>query len=389
MIDGFREKGTLDELGLGTVRDALADRFFPGTSTIMTRARYFLIVPWLFRELEAKSTPASRMPRRSRKMELNLIEAIRQSEDRKGNIGQRAGQNLKRLPSDVYWAGLGTWGIRSFQGSRRDYFDLADRRRVRTHQHAIRGEARDDEHDDRHSGPWHGGLPDAAPDFPSVCSLALRRVEAEYLRDRIITGRRTRASLLAELTQRQRPHGDAPFVWFHPDFDNLPERHRIELMHARCFSELMHGAALLYNVMLAERCGDAFSEYALDHRSQFQEWTESLAADAPALRAWDRLEFWNLIREMNPRVSPRTRDFCEQWILLALGADAGRLADSRGARRLIETRETQLKGALARLTNATARQRWNGASATAQLDFRWGITRTLLDDIAEGLKRKD
>lgn len=34
-----RQQGTLDELGIGTVRDAPADLLFPGTSTIQTRPR--------------------------------------------------------------------------------------------------------------------------------------------------------------------------------------------------------------------------------------------------------------------------------------------------------------------------------------------------------------
>jgi len=37
---------TVDELGIGSVHDTFADLFFPGTSTIMTRARYFLLVLW-------------------------------------------------------------------------------------------------------------------------------------------------------------------------------------------------------------------------------------------------------------------------------------------------------------------------------------------------------
>ena len=36
----FQEKGSRDELGLGSVRDSFADQFFPGTSTIQTRLRY-------------------------------------------------------------------------------------------------------------------------------------------------------------------------------------------------------------------------------------------------------------------------------------------------------------------------------------------------------------
>ena len=46
VVDLFREHDTRDEFGIGSVRDAFADMLFPGTSTIMTRARYFLLVAW-------------------------------------------------------------------------------------------------------------------------------------------------------------------------------------------------------------------------------------------------------------------------------------------------------------------------------------------------------
>lgn len=35
----FKERDTRDELGLGSLRDAIADLLFPGTSTIQTRLR--------------------------------------------------------------------------------------------------------------------------------------------------------------------------------------------------------------------------------------------------------------------------------------------------------------------------------------------------------------
>ena len=44
------EPGAVDELGLGAIRDAFADYFFPGTSTVQTRAKYFLIVPYILNE---------------------------------------------------------------------------------------------------------------------------------------------------------------------------------------------------------------------------------------------------------------------------------------------------------------------------------------------------
>ena len=46
VLDMLTEPGTLDELGIAPVRDGFADMFFPGTSTIQTRAKYFLIVPY-------------------------------------------------------------------------------------------------------------------------------------------------------------------------------------------------------------------------------------------------------------------------------------------------------------------------------------------------------
>ena len=46
----FSQRESRDELGLGRIRDALSDTLFPGTSFLLTRARYLLFVPWLYRE---------------------------------------------------------------------------------------------------------------------------------------------------------------------------------------------------------------------------------------------------------------------------------------------------------------------------------------------------
>lgn len=47
VIDLIRRQDTRDQLGIGRIRDALADLLAPGTSTIQTRARYFLFVSTL------------------------------------------------------------------------------------------------------------------------------------------------------------------------------------------------------------------------------------------------------------------------------------------------------------------------------------------------------
>ena len=72
MIDLFREKGTLDELGFGSIRDSFADHFFPGISTIQTRARYLLFVPWVYRTIEREGLPFSQVEKRAREIQGRL-----------------------------------------------------------------------------------------------------------------------------------------------------------------------------------------------------------------------------------------------------------------------------------------------------------------------------
>ena len=75
VLDLFKEQGTVDEMGLGSLRDAFSEALFPGISTIQTRLRYVLFVAWIYRELEARRTAASNVPTLLRKAELDLIGA--------------------------------------------------------------------------------------------------------------------------------------------------------------------------------------------------------------------------------------------------------------------------------------------------------------------------
>src|SRR5947199_4583137 len=81
VVDLFREHDTRDELGIGSVRDAFADLLFPGTSTIMTRARYFLLVAWIYQSQERLRTRSAQIAARARKAEIDLMEAIQRSDD--------------------------------------------------------------------------------------------------------------------------------------------------------------------------------------------------------------------------------------------------------------------------------------------------------------------
>lgn len=93
-IELFAERDILDELGVGGLRDALADLLFPGTSTIQTRARYFLFIPWIYRQLEHKRVSSAAIGERARALELELTDQLRRAADHRGAFGIDAGANL-------------------------------------------------------------------------------------------------------------------------------------------------------------------------------------------------------------------------------------------------------------------------------------------------------
>ena len=126
LVSALNEPGTLDELGIGSIRDTFSDELFPGTSTIQTRARYFLFIPWIMEMVEASST--SNHANHARWLQLQLRNALVKSHGSDpGVIGREAGAALQRWPDDIYWLGLAKWGLRKYPGSISSYLETLRR----------------------------------------------------------------------------------------------------------------------------------------------------------------------------------------------------------------------------------------------------------------------
>jgi len=395
IVDLFREQDTRDELGLGTVRDALADSLFPGISTIQARAKYFLFVPWIYQALETGKTKSSDVARLARRREVELIFQLLESDDTDGVIGKEAKSGLQRLPSSVYWAGLSVFGIRRFQGSLDQYHRSLDgfyRGRRQIHASAEDGIV---ELFKPHTN-WHEGLPLVSDAFPEGASLELEYEEAEYLRQQIMTN--VPGTLIAFLVDQGEWSDAVSFPWHHPQIGECSRRVQGQLHHAELFSLLMHGAALLYNLMLAEKRaldrsdGSSKSEgLVLRYRKALGEWYQNIEDQYSRLKHWveSRAEFWDAIHLVNQRIPVPTVHFINTWMDLAIrvdGVDA--LIDSRSARDLIHHRERRLKRTLARLDNPRALETWSGAAGTQQLSYRWQQAQIILQDILRGLGRE-
>lgn len=383
VIDLFRQRDTRDELGIGAIRDGFADSLFPGTSTIQTRARYFLFIPWMYRQLEERNVPSVKVADRARASEVTLIDALMDSPETHGVIGKDARRNLQRLPSAIYWNGLGAWGIRRVplaQGTYHRSFDAFNDSRTRQRTRREGGELAE-----RESTFWDANLPPAPPEFPRIASFALRSEDAAYLRDRVLVSHRE--SLLAFLLLCEQQVANVPFPWALPREIALPPTVLNVLHHARNFSESIHGAALLYNLMLAERA--SWEELTTHYRERLATWASLMEVRDQVFLGWSREAFWQSALLANARIAFPTRRFVDAWLDFALAPGAAhRIHEHAAARSLIEERESYLKGPLARLKNPEALALWRGESGAAQLVYRWPQASQIITDILHGLRQE-
>ncbi len=381
VIDLFRETETVDELGLGTIRDAFADYLFPGTSTIQTRAGYFLFLPWIFLRLEKKKTSSVEMASRSRAMQGRLRDALVATGGQAGVIGERAGVHIQRLPSSVYWQGMRQWGILLYAGSEDRYYRSLDGYHRRTAQM----ERSDDGEPISEVTPpnWHPRLPTAPPDFPEGIAFELQVEHAQYLAERILS--RVPGSLLAEFVSRRILPADAPYPWEHPIAADLPRTLSEGLRHSECFALSMHGAALLYNLILSEL--SQREDLQAEYRDELGEWWTEIRARRQLLEEWNTEQFWARLRQTSARIPIPTERFVREWLeRLFLARGLADLMDAKTTRDMIANRERHLKHSRARVDNVHARELWQGRSGAARLDYRWNRpVKTIIDDIVRPL----
>lgn len=383
VVSLFREQDTRDELGLGTVRDAFSNLFFPGITTIQTRAKYMLLVPWIYRRRERLRTPSKDVARLARRDELTLIRALLDSEDTEGVIGKEARNKLQRLPSSIYWSGLETWGIRLFGGSQAQYHRSLDAFHRRRREHGQQARQEKGHADIRIDENWDPGLPKVPQGFPHEASLSLTGKQSDYLQHRIMTN--CGHSLLAFLVDETSPNQGVDFAWQHPGLARFPRWLRDQVQHAQNFSEVMHGAMLLYNLMLAEETG--WEQDIAKYRDRLNEWWEKTVFPRRAeLSRWNLNKFWQVAVSADAKIPWRTRQFVESWIGFVLESDGDLvgLLKNENARNLIYDREVALKRSRARLKSQRALELWGGESGTAPLDYRWDVGSTIVDDILKG-----
>ena len=379
VLDLFREQGTVDEMGIGTLRDALSNALFPGITSIQTRLRYVLFIPWIYRMLEARRIAADRVAEEARKAEIRLIDPLAESDDR-GVIGISARRELRRLPSSVYWSCIRRWGIFQHPQSQSWYHTHLSRLRE-----AATQPGRADDPGVTWDGQpnWHPRLPNPPEDFPYTATFELSQPEAVFVQGRIEDC--CAGTLLAHLASRP-TDVLADHFWEEPAALGAEERIRSTVEVARRFSLHVEGMPLVYNLLLAEGRRDVFGD---DPEGLVERYTEACREWAEREASEDHFDpptLWTLVLRRGMPVNPAQRRFVETWTARLVRVGPENASTDGDIRALVADRERVLKGRQrARLANSNRLLDWNGKSGVGRLDFNWFRAREMLAELYKGL----
>jgi len=261
----LQEPGAVDEIGIGLVRDAFANLFFPGTSTVQTGAKYFLIVPYVLKEA-CSGKYGNNLPKVIQRIDdeekacgVILLEHC-PNED--GIIGKRVLPKkwVARKPSNIYWNGIRVYGICTQDISIPELVKASlDLQAMK--KNASLGNRNDDAEENGRDDADAGN--DFAMQFFSVpddyygdwrqnLTVRLTPTEAAFLRGKIEAN--TSGTLLCYLLKNNIDVNKYDsFEAIYEDIrDNIPEE-LARIMHMACeFNRLVYAARVRYNYILSD-----------------------------------------------------------------------------------------------------------------------------------------
>ena len=390
-IDQFKDETTVDDLGLGVIRDAISDTLFPGTSTLHTRIRYTLFVPWLLQLAAVNNTDTSSMRQAFEDSEFQLVPALLAGGESQGVIGRVAGQSLRRTASSVYWGMLSTWRIFEPGFTVQKFFE---RHLLREQQR--RAPRADDPEVGLNLAPTgiDESLPEPPPGLLRSTDFTLRSEDELFLRHAITFN--VAGSLLAHLVQHQPASwtdpASAPHSFAAPEITaTLPAELKDTVQMVEKFAVAIHGASLLYNYMLATKTQRVDKEQPLD--DYYAQWLVQWFQETKTLGVpthEEQQELWQLVSNAGRNLAWNTVTFVQDWFSAVHEADqAEELFTSNKILERIAARERQKKGARARLNpqNRQALDAWSGAAGTQRYTFRWGYVVQHLQDLYDARSR--
>jgi len=381
VLDLMKFEGMVDELGLGTVRDLLADKMFPGISTIQTRAKYFFYIPYILRDYQLlsptqkkKITPSNFLDAQEHEIMWELAPKYKEGDGVIG-ISKKRDERLARRPSAIYWNGIYKFGLIDTGGLGAESFLKRSNRSAMNELLSSQSNGDDVPKDD------------AGVDFENIfrikipykenwkenLSMDLEKDEAEILKDQIIT--KTEDTLLALLLEDDNVWESFQAAKNFQEFSkasatlDFPDATFQIIRLAHDFSELMYGSHIYYNKLLQKRKFN--NNY---HSDGWENWKKDLSSELMLGESFSPNEIFDL-GKVNRK---ETMKFINNFWLMA----HQKFSDESTLERMVIGQEFGVKGKKARLHpdkfHDVKEEHWVGLG---RFNYRFDQVKNIIRDI--------
>jgi len=386
VLEALDGKGVIDELGIGSIRNAFSNKLFPATSTLMTRAKYYLFIPYILKDfLQDKNAKDAKvyLKQKERWLVSKLIEGMgSKSLEKSGIIGYTIYQKSERLaaqpPSTIYWGGIRKLGLYQGESSLANYLEQLNK--IKQDQHKVEQitDSQSGLDDENINGDLSFLSVPVEPRWKDNPSMELTEIEQSFLIHKVNDF--FQESLLGYLLNNK----NKTLALVVSEVENISQlekelidysrKHHIPaiilktLYHANRFWEVIRGAHLLFNVELHKR-----SKVDQITRREWENW--QLQMKEMDWGKFDMEWFWKTVAEES-QINSGTMAFVNTWFERAKNGDFNdeELID------LVKRQERSIKGKRAKLYNIKD-VRYTKVEGLTRMEFRFGNVKGLIKDI--------
>lgn len=378
VVDMLSESGTVDELGVGPIRDAIADWLFPGVSTIQTRPKYFILIPQLllkYLNIYSKSSKPPLLSEYLRDEEIKLMRLLANNYkfiEGNGVIGvdiAKRGGELARKPSSIYWNGIRTHGFIKTHLSLNEYLKLNDLNNYH-------GDSSDEDGDFNLENKFNITTPPFLTILDDV-DLELNLDEASFLRDHFINSdiHKQENNLLSYLLLNKdnmaliiKSSNFNEFAYNLMQHSDIPNESKQVLHTALYFNFLIHGAHIRYNILLHHKSGSK------DFTSEWNAWEDELNRDKDALSTLDLDFLFNSLAKKTPYLTQMfIRNLKLEFLKTTINTA---ILDT-----LIINQERNKKGMRSKLGTTPNSEEFDNWVGIREIEYRFKQVKTLITDI--------
>lgn len=384
------EASSLDELGVGVVRDSISDLLYPGTSVLHTRAKYYILIPELFKKaMHSGLTTGSDVRNLINSDQDKIARALRRTIDEEtgtksaGIIGGRSDRAVKMKPSRIYWNALRTTKIlRNPSLSFDDACVAVAANNKRNQNIAIKYES-DEDAGDSDDVAQEGLALFTVPcrqnidDYLLNPTLHLTKDEATFLREQFLHVPIMKNTLMEYclITKQSFLEKSLPEVEKQMD---LPEILKHNLKMAVEFADFIYGAYIIYNLLYFENGG----ENATDEMKNYLEnsyigWKNSNQG-IPHKR-----EILSLVKG-HDHYKAALNDFLTKFEIAVEENRLDKCSDEE--KRIVRERERFCKREKSKIGKVNYPYQ---EIQSSPMNYRHGTGQTIISDIMKGLVRED